>query len=227
MHVTPSPGPPPQLYGTWREWLDEDTTRGFAWAQAELGLAQDIQVETVGKEGHAAREIVSVARDEGVDLIVTGTRGAGLFQRLLSGSTARGVVHGADCAVLVVRPPASLNLPYPLLESERPPIPRPQWAAALARFTGLNAGRLATIAVDDPSLGAQVQVTDYALLGVDYDVRSEQVEIMVGDFTSTRPHLTRNISDVRSIHIFPDATGRDWILRVAHGDGQTVLALHR
>jgi nucleotide-binding universal stress UspA family protein len=227
MHVTPSPVPTPQLYGSWREWLDEDMTRGFAWAQAELALAPGIKVKTVSKGGHAAREIVSVARDEGVDLIVTGTRGAGLFQRLLSGSTARGVVHGADCAVLVVRPPASLNVSYPLLEPEREPIPRKQWAAALARFTGLNAGRRATIEVDDPSCGAQVQVTDYALLGVDYDVRSDQVEIMVGDFTSTQPHLTRNISDVRSIHILPDTTGRDWILRVAHGRGQTVLTLHR
>ena len=179
------------------------------------------------KEGHAAREIVSVARDKGVDLIVTGTRGAGLLHRLLSGSTARGVVHGADCAVLVVRPPAQLNVPYPLLEPERQPIPPEQWGTALKRFTERNAGRRATIEVDDPECGAQVQVTNYALLGVDYDGRGKQVEIMVGDFTGTRRHLTRNISDVRSIHILPDAAGKDWILRVSHGDGQTLLTLHR
>ena len=227
MHVTPSTVPPPQLYGSWREWLDEDTRRGFAWAKDELAFPSAIKVNTVSKEGHAAREIVTVAREERVDLIVTGTRGAGLFHRLLSGSTARGVVHGADCAVLVVRPHTPLNVSYPLLEPERQPVPREQWGAALARFTELNAGRLATIEVDDPACGAQVQVTNYALLGVDYDVHAEQVEIMVGDFTSTQRHVTRNISDVRSIHILPDATGRDWILRVAHGNGQTVLTLQR
>jgi hypothetical protein len=136
-------------------------------------------------------------------------------------------VHGADCAVLVVRPSASLNVSYPLLEPEREPVPRAQWGAALARFTELNAGRRVTMEVDDPAVGAQVQVTNYALLGADYDAHNEQVEIMVGDFASTQRHLTRNISDVRSIHILPDATGRDWILRVAHDNGQTVLTLQR
>ena len=81
--------------------------------------------------------------------------------------------------------------------------------------------------VDDPEYGAQVQVSDYALLGVDYDVHNRQVEIMVGDFTGTKRHLTRNISDVHSIDILPDARGNDWILRVAHGEGQTLLTLHR
>jgi nucleotide-binding universal stress UspA family protein len=105
MHVTPSPVPPPQLFGTWREWLDEDTTRGFTWAKSELKLAPHLHVETVNREGHAGREIVHVARDRGVDLIVTGSRGAGLLNRLLTGSTARAVVHAADCAVLVVPAP--------------------------------------------------------------------------------------------------------------------------
>lgn len=227
MHVTPSPLPPPQLYGTWREWLEEDTTRGFEWARTELALPPNITMETVTREGHAAREIVSVARDRGVDLIVTGSRGAGLLDRLLIGSTARGVVHGADCAVLVVRPPAHMNAPYPLLEPERQPIPADQWGAALSRFTHRNAGRRSTLEVDDPECGAQVQVSDYALLGVDYDLHSKQVEIMVGDFTGTKRHLTRNISDVRSIDILHDARGQDWILRVAHGRGQTLLTLHR
>jgi universal stress protein A len=226
MHVTPSPIPPPQLFGTWQEWMDEDTTRGFEWAKSELSLAPNIKVETVSKEGHAAREIVAMAHDRRVDLIVTGSRGAGLLDRLLTGSTARGVVHGADCAVLVVRPPVQLDVPYPLLEPERKPIPREQWAKALAGFSERNLGRRTSMKIDDPQLGAHMQVQNYCLQGVAYDPGSQQVEIMVGDHAGAQRHLTRNISNVRSIQILPDASGVDWILRVANGDGQTLLTLH-
>lgn len=103
VHVTPS-SPQPHLPGTLREWFHEDPTKGFTWARSALQLPADVGVGTVKREGHPPQEIVSVARDRGVDLIVSASRGAGLLDRLLIGSIARGVVHRADCAVLVVRP---------------------------------------------------------------------------------------------------------------------------
>ena len=103
MHVTPSLATA-QMYSTWREWLDEDTTGAFERAKSELALPPNITVDIVTKDGDAAHEIVTFARQQAVDLIVTASRGAGLLDRLLIGSTARGVVHGADCAVLVVPP---------------------------------------------------------------------------------------------------------------------------
>jgi nucleotide-binding universal stress UspA family protein len=227
LHVSPSPASSPYMYGTWREWFDEDTTRGFEWARSGLAFAPDVRVETATAVGNAPREIVTMARDKGVDLVVTGTRGAGLLDRLLVGSTARGVVHGAECAVLVIHTPAHMTVPYPILEPERQSIPRAEWVTALAEFSKRNAGRRTTLEVDDPQLGAQTQEQNYFLQGVAYDPNSRQVEIMVGDFEGAQRHLTRNISNVRSIYILPDASGKDWILRVAHGEGQTLLTLHR
>lgn len=70
-------------------------------------LAREIgQEEAVGKVAfstHSARhEIVRLAREEGVDLIVVGSHGRrGLGEYL--GSTAHAVIHGARCDVLVVR----------------------------------------------------------------------------------------------------------------------------
>lgn len=52
--------------------------------------------------GNAADEIHELAEDRGVDLIVIGTHGqSGL--KLLLGSTANAVLHGAKCDVLAVR----------------------------------------------------------------------------------------------------------------------------
>lgn len=103
LHVTPSPASA-RMYATWREWLDEDPTGALERMKSDLAIAPSITVEIESREGDAAHEIVSVARHKAVDLIVTASRGAGLLDRLLVGSTARGVVHSADCAVLVVQP---------------------------------------------------------------------------------------------------------------------------
>lgn len=55
--------------------------------------------------GHPAESIVLYAEDHGIDHIVVGHRGHGLFERWLIGSVARVVIAYAPCAVTVVRPP--------------------------------------------------------------------------------------------------------------------------
>jgi nucleotide-binding universal stress UspA family protein len=57
-------------------------------------------------QGSAHGEIVSVAREHAVDLIVMGAHGHGFIDRMLFGSTAHRVVREAPCPVLSVRPPA-------------------------------------------------------------------------------------------------------------------------
>ena len=53
--------------------------------------------------GHAAQEIVTEAKDRGVDVIVMGSRGRGDLAGLVLGSTAHKVIHLADRQVMVVR----------------------------------------------------------------------------------------------------------------------------
>jgi nucleotide-binding universal stress UspA family protein len=53
--------------------------------------------------GHAAREIVTEAKERGADVIVMGSRGRGDLAGLVLGSTAHKVIHLADRPVMVVR----------------------------------------------------------------------------------------------------------------------------
>ncbi|GGI91087.1 universal stress protein [Legionella impletisoli] len=58
--------------------------------------------------GSTKNEVLRVAEENKVDLIVTGSHGKhGLA--LLLGSTANAILHGANCDVLVVRPPQDKN----------------------------------------------------------------------------------------------------------------------
>ena len=53
--------------------------------------------------GHPAEELVKQAEADSADLVVTGHRGTGMFERWLLGSVSRMVIAHAPCPVLVVR----------------------------------------------------------------------------------------------------------------------------
>jgi nucleotide-binding universal stress UspA family protein len=65
-----------------------------------------IEVEEVITHGDAAAEIVRVAAEREVDLIVISSHGRTGIGRMIFGSTAEAVVRHARCPVLVVKPPA-------------------------------------------------------------------------------------------------------------------------
>ena len=56
-------------------------------------------------QGSPAQVIVDEAESWGADLIIVGSRGLGVWNRLLLGSVSNAVVHHAKCSVEVVRTP--------------------------------------------------------------------------------------------------------------------------
>lgn len=72
---------------------------------AECDECVGLDVEELVVHGEAASEIVRVARERDVDLIVISSHGRTGLGRILFGSTAEAVVRHATCPVLVVKPP--------------------------------------------------------------------------------------------------------------------------
>lgn len=72
---------------------------------AEREEFNGLDVEEVIVHGDAAAEIVRVASERGVDLIVVSSHGRTGLGRIIFGSTAEAVVRHASCPVLVVKPP--------------------------------------------------------------------------------------------------------------------------
>ena len=86
----------------------EDAAKGAATATLSKG------VQTAGEYGVKARgelieapsvveALVGFATDQGVDLIVAGTRGMTGFKKLIMGSVTSGLVSHSHCPVLIVR----------------------------------------------------------------------------------------------------------------------------
>jgi nucleotide-binding universal stress UspA family protein len=61
--------------------------------------------EFAAVSGRPVEEILDVADEHDVDLIVVGTREPGLLERLLAGSVSQGVARRARCDVLIVHAP--------------------------------------------------------------------------------------------------------------------------
>ena len=83
--------------------LEESATRELP----KLGAREEcagLDVEEVLVHGDAAGEIVRVARERDIDLIVISSHGRTGWGRMLFGSTAESVVRHAHCPVLVVKP---------------------------------------------------------------------------------------------------------------------------
>jgi nucleotide-binding universal stress UspA family protein len=69
--------------------------------------SSSIETWTVFSEGHrAASELLRIAKEQAVDLIVTGTTSKSGVERLRLGSTAEQMIRNADCMVLTVGPKA-------------------------------------------------------------------------------------------------------------------------
>lgn len=71
---------------------------------AECDDLAGVKVEEEIVHGDPAAEIVRVASERGVDLIVISSHGRAGLGRILFGSTAEAVVRHASCPVLVVKP---------------------------------------------------------------------------------------------------------------------------
>lgn len=76
---------------------------------AECDECSGLTIEEVIVHGEAASEIVRVAKDRNVDLIVVSSHGRTGLGRILFGSTAEAVVRHAPCPVLVVKPPKEMG----------------------------------------------------------------------------------------------------------------------
>jgi len=88
----------------YQDALRENARRQLDETIAGLVL-KELKARALLSHGDPAREIVQMAREENVDMIVIATHGLTGWQHLVFGSVAEKVVRFAECPVLTVRGP--------------------------------------------------------------------------------------------------------------------------
>jgi nucleotide-binding universal stress UspA family protein len=88
------------------DWLREAGSRASAKAlkdAIEKCEHAGVASETLVRTGQIAEAIAQVAREEGIEHIVMGTRGLGSIQGLLLGSVAIKVIHLAEVPITLIK----------------------------------------------------------------------------------------------------------------------------
>jgi len=104
------------VYNAATEVAEEDRSYWQMQLESIRPTNDKIPVTHVMLEGDPASEIVSYARDAGIDQIVIGTHGRTGIERMLMGSVAEKVMRDAPCSVLVVKLPKGASGTKPDLE---------------------------------------------------------------------------------------------------------------
>lgn len=175
--------------------------------------------------GRPGPVLLACAEELNADLIVAGTHGRSFFGRLLGGETLSKLIRGARCSVLVFPRGAGFQR-FERTTPERDAKDEIDWVQKLNHFSTRNAGRRAELEIDDPALGAQVEMSGYQFLGATYDIPTRRAQLMFGSLQGTEPHLVRGISNVKSVEVLSDPkVGADGALSIVSDDGQTLLLL--
>ena len=81
----------------------QDVAESVGSRVAQEAKERGIEVETYAEEGDPAEVILDVAKEQGADLIVVGSRGLSGIKRFLLGSVSAKVSEHAPCSVMIVR----------------------------------------------------------------------------------------------------------------------------
>ena len=201
-------------------------TIGRAFDLMASSLKDGVGTERELLPGDPARALLEFARINQTDLIATGSHGFGFLTRLWLGSVSQRLVRGAQCSVLIA-PPEDGPSYIDELPAATTRFAAYEWAERLEEFTRRNAGRTASMEVIDPDIGAQVENRSLPFVGADFDSRDASIHVMLGDARLNGRHLTRSIRGATAVQVLRQKDGRDLMLRVAHGRGQTLVTLER
>ena len=201
----------------------------FERLRTALGQAHPLMFTTVVREGPAAQTVLEVARAVSADLIVAGTRGFGVLERMLIGSVSTALLRGSACSVLIVPGPNATErtrLQRHMTGTSTVQAPE-EWAEELEAFARRNQRRRTSLEIDDRSLGAQIQESGYALRGATYDPHDRCIELMFERPDRVGDHLTRSIGNVRNVAVTSDTDQQDDALCIETQYGSALLTFLR
>lgn len=91
----------------YKEALDRKSEKILNFYRKELENGGLVSVKTVVRTGVASEEILKIAQEESVDLIVTGYNGKSFMQRMVTGSISKDIEKNAPVPVLVAKNPTA------------------------------------------------------------------------------------------------------------------------
>jgi len=110
VHVAPATSLDMDAIHRWMTPSGRDPASLLDDVRRRIGMHANVRYTTTALTGESAQEILRHAKATGADIIVAGSRGTGLAQRIIVGSTATQLVRETECAILAV--PVAMKRPW-------------------------------------------------------------------------------------------------------------------
>ncbi len=214
-----------------RQFADEygaQAATSFA-AMVERLRHAELTFETTLLEGNASSRLLQHLTVHPADLVVTATHGYGFLRRWMLGSVAAELVRSAPCSVLCVpgsaRTLAAARAQATALHDRVHTLPMETLDAQLASFSARHRGHPCTVEVNRRDIGVHAIGHHLSLAGISYEPSGHTLTMMFGPSAEAGQHLSHQVHGCERVEAVADASEREQLLRVHHGDGVTVVLL--
>jgi nucleotide-binding universal stress UspA family protein len=214
--------------GWWDEAYERRSADLFRQLVASLRPERGIVLETQLLFGDPASTLLAYARERDAELIACGGRRHSFIERLLLGSVSTELIRHAGCTVVVMpdrghEPDAEL---LPVFGGVVESWDANAWPGLIERFGRRNGGRVTQLRFRTASpQGAGSVESGYRLVDASFDRAASRAEIVLRGRESDDLLLTHRISNVRSVMVSTDATGRDTALRLDTVSGRCTVTV--
>ena len=204
------------------EELTHRTQRAFSGIMTSWKLPADVPIETHILTGNESDALVSFVTRVGADLLVVGTAQRRQGPHLPGGNLATKLYRAVSCSTLIVPVQGRASLPGAATSIS---LTASEWPALLRNFATRNAGRRASLLVDELGGPPRAVVQDWTLSGVDCDEAVGAIAIMLADPDDPQRHLSHVVARPIVLALHGASPGCDDLLVIGYADGQLSLNL--
>jgi nucleotide-binding universal stress UspA family protein len=228
VHVRPRPRFRGPASAQWEHHYADVVPALLEDVRDRLDAPPDMQVETIVLSGAASPALIEFAESANADLIVSGSHGYGFLNRLVLGSIATELLHGASASLLCVPGSAMAHAAARDEQSSRlgpNALGRGDWMHTLVEFSHRFAGERCMLEWRPAAGSARTIELGHPFVGASYDDRDDAVTLMTGTGRREGPHATHFVSGVRGIDELRTENGELRGLRVSGRHGATTLRM--
>lgn len=90
-------------YGETKSDQEVDKNAELLLEATIAGVEVDVPLQKALRKGHPVQAIVQEIKQQGIDLVVMGSHGYGMFTGSVLGSVSQRVIHDTNCPVMIVK----------------------------------------------------------------------------------------------------------------------------
>lgn len=200
-----------------------EAQRAFDATTAAWRLPPDVPVETHIVAGEPLRALADFAADVEADLLVVGQTRRPRTMHLPRADLGTRLFRTVSCGILIV--PVERHDDGGWQRATAISLVAHEWPAAMRDFTRRNAGRTASLTMEDTGRTPHVAIESWTLSGIACEPATGAITLSLADRMDPTRHLSHEIANPTVLAIQGTQAGADDLLVIGYPGGQVTISL--